>query len=139
MLYQLSPSDLRRFYDDGYLIIEDLFSRDEVEEMAEAAERIRALGREIAADLPADDLAAGERKVEHGGSQFGFGGIDRSMGSTRLLRVVWAGGGEPSFLACGRGAGRASFMGHLLGSSTPFQLLNQLHAKYPNDGLEFEP
>ncbi|HEY4592560.1 MAG TPA: phytanoyl-CoA dioxygenase family protein, partial [Thermoanaerobaculia bacterium] len=81
MLYQLSPSDLRRFYDDGYLIIEDLFSREEVEEMAEAAERIRALGREIAAVLPADE-GVEERKIEHGGSQFVFGGIDRSMGST---------------------------------------------------------
>jgi ectoine hydroxylase-related dioxygenase (phytanoyl-CoA dioxygenase family) len=135
MLYQLSPSDLRRFYDDGYLIIEDLFSLDEVEEMAEAAERIRALGREIAAALPADD-GPGERKIEHGGSQFVFGG---SNGSTRLLRVVWAGGCEPSFLACGRDARLTSIVGQLLGSSTAVQLLNQLHAKYPNDGLEFEP
>src|SRR5215467_9165691 len=100
MLHQLSPSDLRRFYDDGYLIIEDLFSREEVEEMAEAAERIRALGRDLAAALSAGD-GVGERKVEHGGSQFVFGG---SNGSTRLLRVVWAGGCEPSFLACGRDA-----------------------------------
>lgn len=139
MLYQLSPSDLRRFYDDGYLIIEDLFSREEVEEMAAAAERIRALGREIAAALSADEPAAGERKIEHGGSQFVFGGSDRSMGSTRLLRVVWAGGCEPSFLACGRDARLTSIVGQLLGASTAVQLLNQLHAKYPNDGLEFEP
>lgn len=135
MLYQLSPSDLRRFYDDGYLIIESLFSREEVEEMAEAAERIRALGREIAAALPAGD-GAGERKIEHDGSQFVFGG---SNGSTRLLRVVWAGGCEPSFLACGRDARLTSIVGQLLGSSSAVQLLNQLHAKYPNDGLEFEP
>lgn len=136
MLYQLSPSDLRRFYDDGYLIIEGLFSLDEVEEMAEAAERIRALGREIAAGLPADEPGAGEHKIEHGGSQFVFGGTN---GSTRLLRVVWAGGCEPSFLACGRDARLTSIVGQLLGSSTAVQLLNQLHAKYPNDGLEFEP
>ena len=135
MIHQLSPSDLRRFYDDGYLIVENLFSREEVEEMAEAAERIRALGREIASALPGDE-AAGERKIEHGGSQFVFGG---SNGSTRLLRVVWAGGCEPSFLACGRDARLTSIVGQLLGSSTAVQLLNQLHAKYPNDGLEFEP
>ncbi|HET9212131.1 MAG TPA: phytanoyl-CoA dioxygenase family protein [Thermoanaerobaculia bacterium] len=136
MIYELSPSDLRRFYDDGYLILEDLFSREEVEEMAAAAERIRALGREIAAVLPEGDREAGERKVEHGGSQFVFGG---SNGSTRLLRVVWAGGCEPSFLVCGRDARLTSVVGQLLGSSTAVQLLNQLHAKYPNDGLEFEP
>lgn len=136
MLHELSPSDLRRFYEDGYLILEGLFSREEVAEMAEAAERIRALGREIAAGLSADDPAAGERKIEHGGSQFVFGG---SNGSTRLLRVVWAGGCEPAFLACGRDARVTSIVGQLLGSSTAVQLLNQLHAKYPNDGLEFEP
>ncbi|MFL6234399.1 MAG: phytanoyl-CoA dioxygenase family protein [Thermoanaerobaculia bacterium] len=135
MIHELSPSDLRRFYDDGYLILEGLFSREEVAEMAEAAERIRALGREIAASLPADDPAAGERKVEFGGSQFVFGG---SNGSTRLLRVVWAGGCEPAFLACGRDARLTSIVGQLLGSSTAVQLLNQLHAKYPHDGLEFE-
>jgi hypothetical protein len=139
MMYPLSPSDLRRFHDDGYLILESLFSRKEVEEMAEAAERIRVLGRELAAGLPAADPAAGERKVEFAGSQFVFGGIGRSMGSTRLLRVVWAGGCEPSFLACGRDARLTSIVGQLLGSATAVQLLNQLHAKYPNDGLEFEP
>ncbi|HEY4589522.1 MAG TPA: phytanoyl-CoA dioxygenase family protein, partial [Thermoanaerobaculia bacterium] len=74
MIHELSPSGLRRFHDDGYLILEGLFSREEVAEMAEAAERIRALGRELAAGLPADDPAASERKVEHGGSQFVFGG-----------------------------------------------------------------
>jgi ectoine hydroxylase-related dioxygenase (phytanoyl-CoA dioxygenase family) len=136
MTHELSPSDLRRFHDDGYLILEGLFSREEVAEMAEAAERIRALGRELAAGLPADDPEAGERKVEFGGSQFVFGG---SNGSTRLLRVVWAGGCEPSFLACARDARLTSVVGQLLGSATAVQLLNQLHAKYPNDGLEFEP
>ena len=136
MIPQLSPAALRRFYDDGYLILEGLFSREEVAEMAEAAERLRAVGRELAAALPADDGRVGERKVEHAGSQFVFGG---SNGSRRLLRVVWAGGCEPAFLACGRDVRLTSVVGQLLGSATAVHLLNQLHAKYPNDGLEFEP
>ncbi|HYX25164.1 MAG TPA: phytanoyl-CoA dioxygenase family protein [Thermoanaerobaculia bacterium] len=138
MIPELSPSDLRRFYGDGYLILDGLFSREEVAEMAAAAERLRAVGREIAAALPAGDgdLQEGERKVEHAGSQFVFGG---SNGSCRLLRVVWAGGCEPAFLDCGRDARLTAVVGQLLGTSTAVQLLNQLHAKYPNDGLEFEP
>lgn len=135
MFYELSPADVRRFYDDGYLILEDLFSRDEVMEMAEAAERLRAVGREIATGLPPAD-EPGERKIEHLGSQFVFGG---SNGSCRLLRVVWAGGCEPAFLDCARDVRLTSIVGQILGSSTGVQLLNQLHAKYPNDGLEFEP
>jgi len=136
MLRELSPAAIRRFYDDGYLIVEDLFSRDEVAAMAEAAERLRSRGRELAADLPATDEAAGERKIEHAGSQFVFAG---SNGSSRLLRVVWAGGCEPEFLTCGRDPRLTSIVAQLLGSGTAVHLLNQLHAKYPNDGLEFEP
>ncbi|MBW8876560.1 MAG: phytanoyl-CoA dioxygenase family protein [Acidobacteria bacterium] len=139
MIHELSPADLRRFHDDGYLILEDLFSREEVAEMAAAAERLRAVGREIAAALPASEDEASERKVEHAGSQFVFGGAGGSNGSCRLLRVVWAGGCEPAFLDCGRDARLTAVVGQLLGSSTAVQLLNQLHAKYPNDGLEFEP
>ncbi|HKH46674.1 MAG TPA: phytanoyl-CoA dioxygenase family protein [Thermoanaerobaculia bacterium] len=136
MTYQLSPADVRRFYDEGFLILEGLFSRDEVAAMAEATERLRAVGRELAAALPATDPTEGERKIEHAGSQFVFGG---SNGSTRLLRVVWAGGCEPAFLDCARDVRLTSIVGQLFGASSAVHLLNQLHAKYPHDGLEFEP
>jgi ectoine hydroxylase-related dioxygenase (phytanoyl-CoA dioxygenase family) len=134
MIRELSPAAVRRFYDDGYLIVEGLFSREEVAAMAEAAERLRAVGRELGAALLDDD--EGEQKVEHAGSQFVFGGLN---GSRRLLRVVWAGGCEPAFLACGRDVRLTAIVGQLFGSATAVHLLNQLHAKYPNDGLEFEP
>ncbi|MBV8199689.1 MAG: phytanoyl-CoA dioxygenase family protein [Acidobacteria bacterium] len=136
MLRKLSPADVRRFYDDGFLTVEDLFSRAEVAAMAVAAERLRMLGRELAASLPARASGDGERKVESRGSEFVFGGAN---GSRRLLRVVWAGGCEPAFLAHGRDVRLTSIVGQLLGTSTAVHLLNQLHAKYPHDGLEFEP
>jgi ectoine hydroxylase-related dioxygenase (phytanoyl-CoA dioxygenase family) len=136
MTPQLSASDIRRYYDDGFLVLEDLFSREDVAEMAEATERLRAAGRELAAALPADDGGAAENKVEHAGSQFVFGGTN---GSRRLLRVVWAGGCEPAFLACGRDPRLTAVVGQLFGSPQAVHLLNQMHAKYPNDGLEFEP
>jgi ectoine hydroxylase-related dioxygenase (phytanoyl-CoA dioxygenase family) len=108
--------------------------------MGEAAERLRAVGRELAADLPAEEgeetEGKGERKVEHRGSQFVFGGARHSQ---QLLRVVWAGGCEPAFLAAGRDLRLTSIVGQLLGSAEAHHLLNQLHAKYPHDGLEFEP
>ncbi|HZF11320.1 MAG TPA: phytanoyl-CoA dioxygenase family protein, partial [Thermoanaerobaculia bacterium] len=66
----LSQADLRQFHDDGYLIVEGLFARHEVAAMAAAAERLRAVGRELAAALAAEaDDAPGERKLEHRGSQ----------------------------------------------------------------------
>lgn len=135
MIRELSQPAVRRFYDDGYLILEDLFSREEVAAMAEAAERLRSVGRELGEALSETD-EEGEQKVEHAGSQFVFGG---SNGSRRLLRVVWAGGCEPAFLACGRDARLTGVIGQLFGSASAVHLLNQLHAKYPNDGLEFEP
>lgn len=136
MIQQLSADDIRRYYDDGYLILEGLFSREEVQDMAEATERLRAVGREIAASLPDEVDGAAEQKIEHAGSQFVFGGTN---GSRRLLRVVWAGGCEPAFLECGRDPRLTSVVGQILGSFEAVHLLNQLHAKYPHDGLEFEP
>ena len=138
MLRELSSTDLSRFYEDGYLIVEDLFSLEDVAEMAEGAERLRAVGRALAAALPLADGedAKGELKVEHAGSQFVFSGSD---GPRRLLRVVWAGGCEPAFLAIGREPRLTAIVGQILGSSTAVHLLNQLHAKFPHDGLEFEP
>ncbi|HEV3075575.1 MAG TPA: phytanoyl-CoA dioxygenase family protein [Thermoanaerobaculia bacterium] len=136
MLHELSAADVRRYYDDGFLIVENLFSREEVAAMAAAAERLRAMGRELAATLPASEGRADTQQVESAGSQFVFGGAN---GSLRLLRVVWAGGCEPAFLACGRDVRLTSIVGQLLGTSRAVHLLNQLHAKYPHDGLEFEP
>jgi ectoine hydroxylase-related dioxygenase (phytanoyl-CoA dioxygenase family) len=138
MSQRVSPAEVSRFFDEGFLIVEDLFSPEEVAAMAAAAERLRAMGRELAAALPAGESGAEpeEQKVEHAGSQFVFGGANDAL---RLLRVVWAGGCEPAFLACGRDARLTSIVGQLLGTSTAVHLLNQLHAKYPHDGLEFEP
>ena len=141
MTYELSQAEIRRFYDDGFLILEGLYSRDEVAALAEASERVRAVGREIAEGLPADS-GEGETKIEHAGSQFVFGGTGGTNGSRRsrrLSRVVWAGGCEPALLAVGRDIRLTSVVGQLFGSETAVHLLNQLHAKYPNDGLEFEP
>ncbi len=139
MLRDVSQPEIRRFYDDGYLIIENLYSGDEVAALAEASERLRAVGREIAEGLPAssgEGDSKGETKIEHAGSQFVFGGTN---GSRRLSRVVWAGGCEPALLAVGRDVRLTAIVGQILGSDTAVHLLNQLHAKYPNDGLEFEP
>jgi ectoine hydroxylase-related dioxygenase (phytanoyl-CoA dioxygenase family) len=132
MSYELSQAEIRQFYDAGYLILEGLYSRDEVAALATAAERLRAVGRELAAGLPPGD-DAGEVKVEHAGSQFVVGA------NKRVLRIVWAGGCEPAFLDAGRDPRLTSIVGQLFGSDTAVHLLNQLHAKYPHDGLEFEP
>jgi len=132
MFRQLDQDEIRQFYGEGFLIVEDLFSRDEVAALGEAAERLRAVGREIAADLSVE----AETKVEHEGSQFVFANTE---GNRRLLRVVWAGGCEPAFIANGRDPRLTAIVGQLFGSNQAVHLLNQLHAKYPNDGLEFEP
>src|SRR5215470_7957668 len=106
MPHELSPADLRRYDDDGFLIVEDLFSRDEVAALAAAAERLRAVGLTLAAALPPEGAAdppaeseegrqegerpdkAGERKIEHAGSQFVFAAANGAGGAPRLLRVV---------------------------------------------------
>lgn len=132
MSYELSQSEIRQFYDDGYLLVEGLYSRDEVEELAAAAERLRAVGRGIAEDAALNEDGS-EVRIEHAGSQFVIGA------NRRVLRIVWAGGCEPAFLDAGRDPRLTSIVGQLFGSDSAVHLLNQLHAKYPHDGLEFEP
>lgn len=132
MSYELSQSEIRQFYGDGYLLVEGLYTRDEVEELAAAAERLRAVGREIAEGVSSSEDGS-EVKVEHAGSQFVIGA------NRRVLRIVWAGGCEPAFLDAGRDPRLTSIVGQLFGADTAVHLLNQLHAKYPHDGLEFEP
>jgi ectoine hydroxylase-related dioxygenase (phytanoyl-CoA dioxygenase family) len=132
MSYELSQSAIRQFYDGGYLLVEGLYTRDEVEELAAAAERLRAVGSEIAEGIALSE-DGGEVKVEHAGSQFVIGA------NRRVLRIVWAGGCEPAFLDAGRDPRLTSIVGQLFGSDSAVHLLNQLHAKYPHDGLEFEP
>jgi ectoine hydroxylase-related dioxygenase (phytanoyl-CoA dioxygenase family) len=132
MSYELSQFEIQQFYDAGYLLVEGLYSRDEVEELAAAAERLRAVGREIAEGIVLGE-GGSEVKVEHAGSQFVIGA------NRRVLRIVWAGGCEPAFLDAGRDPRLTAIVGQLFGSDQAVHLLNQLHAKYPHDGLEFEP
>ncbi|HEY9420928.1 MAG TPA: hypothetical protein VIW92_05920, partial [Thermoanaerobaculia bacterium] len=63
MIRDLSAADVSRYFDDGYLILEGLFSREEVAGMAEATERLRAVGRELAATFPDGEDGAAEQKV----------------------------------------------------------------------------
>src|SRR5258708_25618669 len=135
MIHELWGAEVGRYYDDGFLIVEDLFSREEVAAMAAAAERLRAVGRDLAATLPASERKAETQQVERAGSQFVFGGAN---GSLRLLRVVWAGCCEPAFLAWRRDLRLTPIVGQLLCPSLAVHLLNPPHSQYPHERLDFD-
>lgn len=113
---ELSPTKIHEFFEMGYITFAGLFSRDEVNEMSEAIDRLQEKAKGL------------EGKVMHQGSQF-------VVESGRIKRVVWAGAAEPTLLQYGRDSRITSIAAQLLGSSYAEHLINQVHFKLPKDDV----
>jgi ectoine hydroxylase-related dioxygenase (phytanoyl-CoA dioxygenase family) len=120
----LGPNDVRRFFDDGYLLVPGLFSADEVARMRGAFERIATIAQGL------------HESCMHQGSQFV---LARPPGSDRtsIARVVWCGAVEPELARFGGDERLLGIAAALLGSREMTQLINQAHFKVPGDGVEF--
>jgi ectoine hydroxylase-related dioxygenase (phytanoyl-CoA dioxygenase family) len=119
---------LRRAFDvRGFVILEDLFSADEVRRACEAFDRLEARA------------AAIESSGERDGAVFFVHPIDRGprAGSNAIDRVCWAGAAEPDLLALAEDPRLLVPVALLLGTDTMDQLINQAHFKLPDDGVAF--
>jgi ectoine hydroxylase-related dioxygenase (phytanoyl-CoA dioxygenase family) len=121
----LSDDQIRTFFDDGFVVIPDLFSPDEVARMRMAFDRLER----TAAKLDAPAMVRGTQFV-----------VERLAGSerrVRIHRIVWCGAAEPVLSEFGRDPRLVSIAACLLGSDTMSQLINQAHFKLPGDGVQF--
>jgi ectoine hydroxylase-related dioxygenase (phytanoyl-CoA dioxygenase family) len=118
----LSRTEVREFFDVGYVVRPGLFDHAEVAELRAAFERLTHL----AAGLGETGL--------HQGSQFV---LERPQGALRIHRVVWCGAAEPVLAAYGSDPRLLRLAAQLLGSTSMVQLINQAHFKLPGDGVEF--
>ena len=118
----LDARQIRRFFEVGYLILEDVFSPPEVERMRRAFHRLE--GR--AGGLDETCEVEGARFV-----------LDREAGGVRIHRVVWCGAVEPELERIGADPRLLGLASRLLGSATVSQLINQAHFKLPGDGVAF--
>lgn len=119
----LTQVQLNEFYETGILIIRNFFTKQEVAEASEIADRLYA---------EAERLAQQEvGKVMYKGTQFVSEAVD---GETEILRVVWGGAAEPQLLKLGQLSKLLIPVSQILESDTANQLNNQLHYKFPNGG-----
>lgn len=125
----LSADTVRRFFDDGFVILRGVFAPAEVARMREAFERLEAQARRL-------------RTTQlHRGAQFVVEPVtEEATGVERLKihRVVWCGAAEPTLLEAGADPRLLAPVAQLLGSASMEQLINQAHFKLPGDEVVFE-
>jgi ectoine hydroxylase-related dioxygenase (phytanoyl-CoA dioxygenase family) len=110
------------FKNDGFVVIRSLFSKQEVEEIRRAFERLQHTAEHLS------------QTSTHHGSDFV---IDREGERTRIHRVVWCGAAESVLSSFGEDPRIVNLAAALLGSPELDQLINQAHFKMPGDNVEF--
>ena len=118
----LSDSDVKDFFETGWVVREKLFSADEVDRMRRCFDALETRASGLAETGYAD------------GSWFVLGARD---GEQVIKRVVWAGAAEPYLLQIGADPRLTKPSAQLLGSHEMDQLLCQAHFKRPHDGVIF--
>lgn len=119
----LSEEQIRNFHDLGYIKIKSVFSSEEIKEMSDAIDRIK----EVA--------LSGTGEFMKNGSKFYVREI--ANGKKRIEHVNWCGAMEPLLMKYSRDKRITSLVSELLGSRNANHLINQVHFKLPNDGMEF--
>jgi len=114
----ITKEQFDEFYDKGFIIIENLFTQEEVNEILSCAENIFETGKTL------------DKTCIHNNSRFVFQ-------NSHLQRVVWAGAQEDKILAVGADKRITGVVSELLDSKKLNQLINQLHFKMPGDGVQF--
>lgn len=114
----LTSAQMEAFDEQGYLVIPDVFSLEEVREMASAFDGLVRRAKRVS-----------ETTVMEG-SQFVVDG-------EAIKRVVWCGACEPVLCRYGRDARLTQMAAQLLETDTLEQLINQAHFKFPGDGVVF--
>lgn len=110
---------INNFYDQGYFVIKNLFNQKEIQEISLAFDRLQ----EIALTL--------KTTQEFMGSQFVVEG-------TRIDRIVWMAGAEPSLLKFGEDARLLKPVSQILDINQFDQLICQGHYKLPGDKVKFD-
>ncbi len=119
---KISKSQLTEFDLKGYLIIENVFSTEEVQMILGSVDKVF---NEIV--VPSKKETFFER-----GSRIVFQ-------NNNLHRIVWCGALDPIFTEVGKDPRIINPVSQILGNSTELvQLINQLHFKLPMDGVAFD-
>lgn len=122
----LSREQLNQYNSEGILVIPGFFTKEEVNEVSECADRLQKQAETLSLQQTG--------KVMHKGTQFV---IDRNNSKIQIHRIVWAGAAEPQLLKLARQPKLLMPVAQILETDEADQLINQLHYKLPNDGVTF--
>ena len=123
MMPTLTRQQIDQFFDVGFFVVPDLFSKDEISLMRDAFARLERTAHRL-----------GKTQM-HRGSRFVLERIEGDR--VRIHRIVWCGGAEPVLSTFGKDPRLVGMAAALLGSDRMDQLINQAHFKLPGDGVEF--
>lgn len=113
----------RRFFEDGFIVLRDVFSPGEISAVGAAFDRLERTARRLG------------RSRMHGGSRFVLG--PGAGSSPRIDRVVWCAASDGDLDRIGRDPRLVAPAARLLGTPTMHQLISQAHFKLPGDGVSF--
>lgn len=116
---RLTEKQIKEFYSIGFVVLEKLFSPTEIEEIKNSFDRLQ----NIALNL---------------GTTQDFKGSHFVVEGSRIDRVVWMGGAEPSLLKYGEDPRLLLPVSQLLQTTSVDQLICQGHYKLPGDNVKFD-
>lgn len=123
MRVKLSQQQIDEFYNDGWIILPDLFGPNDIEVMRRCFDDLVVRARKLRTTQTSD------------GSHFV---LAQDNDDVIIKRVVWAGGCQPELLRIGEDPRLLGPVLQLLGSDSAEHLLSQAHFKRPGDGVRFD-
>ena len=135
----LSDTELKFFQQNGYLIIRGMFSEKELQIMQEDTHKAIEHAKHLTSNLSTSPL--NEYKVTYRGDEIRV--LDNNAqyvfdkNTYSIKRVVWVGGHFPRLLDLGQNKRLLEPVASILGTKEADHLINQLHPKLPDDGVEF--
>ena len=123
---RLTSAQIDQFYDQGFIILRQVFGPQDIAAMSDACARLKALAQDL------------EGSVLHQGANFAVDQVE--VDGTRVAhirRISWCGGAEPVMLEYGADPRLLSIAADLLDSDEMNQLINQVHYKEPGDTVQF--
>ena len=122
----LTDSQIQEFYEIGYLLVEKVFTENELKIIEAALDRLAHEAQRL------------DGMTMHRGSQFVLERkTSNGFNNVQIKRIVWCGAAEPALLQLGQDPRLTCMAGQILGCRQVNHLINQIHFKFPHDGVFF--
>lgn len=116
--YEITEDQIRDFYEVGFFVIPQLFKKSEIQEISQCFDRLQ----KVAEQITSTEIINGTQFVVEG---------------SRIDRIVWMGGAEPSLLKYGEDPRLLVPISQILNVNEVNQLICQGHYKLPGDQVSF--